>query len=139
MPQKNIGYLIKNINDRLKAKADVDLKCYNLTFTQSRVLTFLKSKGGSATQKEIEIFLEVSHPTVVGVISRMEQNNHVVCWMDKTDKRNKIVKLTESAEALAIDMAQNINANEQKMLASISEEDVKHLREMLLIIYKNLE
>ena len=139
MPQKNIGYLIKNINDRLKAKADVDLKCYNLTFTQSRVLTFLKSKGGSATQKEIEIFLEVSHPTVVGVISRMEQNNHVVCWMDKTDKRNKIVKLTESAEALAIDMTQNINANEQKMLASISEEDVKHLREMLLIIYKNLE
>ena len=139
VPQKNIGYLIKNINDRLKAKADVDLKCYNLTFTQSCVLTFLKSKGGSATQKEIEIFLEVSHPTVVGVISRMEQNNHVVCWMDKTDKRNKIVKLTESAEALAIDMAQNINANEQKMLASISEEDVKHLREMLLIIYKNLE
>lgn len=139
MSQKNIGYLIKNINDRLKANADADLKRYNLTWTQSRVLAFLKSRGGSATQKEIEVFLEVSHPTVVGVISRMEQNNHVICYVDKADKRNKIVKLTDRADILGTDMEQNIQANEQKMLASISQEDIKHLREMLLIIYKNLE
>lgn len=30
MPQKDIGYLIKNINDKLKVKADADLKHSNL-------------------------------------------------------------------------------------------------------------
>ncbi len=139
MFQKDIGYLIKNINDRLKVKADADLKCYNLTWTQSRVLAFLKSKGGCATQKEIEVFLKVSHPTVVGVISRMEQKGHVICWIDEADKRNKIVKLTEQADILEKDMEQNILENEKKMLASISEKDVAHLKEMLSVIYKNLE
>ena len=56
MPRKDIGYLIKNINDKLKVKADADLKHSNLTLAQSRVLTFLASQDGQATQKEIEIF-----------------------------------------------------------------------------------
>ena len=139
MLERDIGYLIKNINDKLKMKADADLKQYNLTLAQSRVFAFLHNNGGQATQKEIEVFLEVSHPTVVGLVSRMEQNGHVTSWIDDQDKRNKIVKLTEAAKALGIDMEHDISANEQKMLSSLSEADIEHLREMLAAIYKNLE
>ena len=139
MPKKDIGYLIKNINDKLKVKAEADLKRYNLTLTQSRVFAFLNSKGNQATQKEIEVFLEVSHPTVVGIVSRMEQNGYVTSWIDRNDKRNKIVKLTKQAEALGMDMEHRILSNERKMLASLSDEDIEQLREMLLTIYKNLE
>ncbi len=139
MSKRDIGYLIKNINDKLKAKADADLKRYHLTLAQSRVFAFLHQSGGQATQKEIELFLEVSHPTVVGIVSRMEQNGYVTCWMDEQDKRNKIVKLTRQAEGLGMDMKHNIFANEQKMLSSFSEDDIERLREMLLTIYKNLE
>ena len=139
MLERDIGYLIKNIHDKLKMKADADLKQYNLTLAQSRVFAFLHNNGGQATQKEIEVFLEVSHPTVVGIVSRMEQNGHVTSWIDDQDKRNKIVKLTEAAKALGIDMEHDISANEQKMLSSLSEADIEHLREMLAAIYKNLE
>ena len=139
MPQKDIGYLIKNINDKLKVKADADLKHNNLTLAQSRILTFLDSKGGQTTQKEIEVFLEVSHPTVVGIISRMEQNGHLRCWVDEKDKRNKIVALTEQAKALGDEMKQKIFANEQRLLASLSREDIEKLKQMLLTIYNNLE
>ena len=139
MLERDIGYLIKNINDKLKMKADADLKQYNLTLAQSRVFAFLHNNGGQATQKEIEVFLEVSHPTVVGIVSRMEQNGHVTTWIDEQDKRNKIVKLTEQAETLGMDMEHDISVNEEKMLSSLSDADVEHLREMLLTIYKNLE
>lgn len=139
MKQKDIGYLIKNIHDKLKVKADADFKRYNLTLTQSRVLFFLNSQGGQATQKEIEIYLEVAHPTVVGIISRMEQNGHLRCWVDETDKRNKIVALTEQAKALGEKMEQRIAVNEKKLLASLSEEEKKKLKQMLLTIYHNLE
>lgn len=138
MFKKDVGYLIKNINDKLKAKADADLKRYNLTFTQSRVFAFLSSCGGQATQKEIEVFLEVSHPTVVGIVSRMEQNGYVTSWIDE-DRRNKIVQLTLQAKALSMDMEQHMRTNEQAMLASLSDEDVERLKEMLLAIYKNLD
>ncbi|MGN1140451.1 MAG: MarR family winged helix-turn-helix transcriptional regulator [Oliverpabstia sp.] len=136
---KDVGYLIKNINDKLKVKADADLKGYNLTLAQSRVLAFLNSTGGQATQKEIEIFLEVSHPTVVGIVSRMEQNGHLITWMDENDKRNKIVKLTQQARNMSVYMEQNIRANEEKMLTSLSEEDTDNLKRMLAVIAKNLE
>ena len=139
MEEKDIGYLIMNINDKLKAKADADLKHSNLTLAQSRVLAFLDRRGGQATQKEIEVYLEVSHPTVVGIISRMKQNGYLRCWVDETDKRNKIVALTEQAKALGEEMEQRILANEKMLLASLSEADIKKLKQMLLIIYNNLE
>ncbi len=139
MAEKDIGYLIKNINDKLKVKADADLKHFNLTLAQSRVLAFLHDNGGSATQKEIEVFLEVSHPTVVGIVSRMEQNGHVMTWIDDTDKRNKIVKLTEQAEIMGKDMQQNIRDNERKMLTSLTCAEIEQLRRMLDVIYQNLE
>ena len=139
MEEKDIGYLFKNINDKLKVKADADLKHSNLTFAQSRVLAFLDSRGGQTTQKEIEVYLDVSHPTVVGIISRMEQNGHLRCRVDETDKRNKIVALTEQAKSLGEEMEQRISANEKMLLASLSEADIKKLKQMLLIIYNNLE
>lgn len=103
------------------------------------MLAFLDSRGGQATQKEIEVYLEVSHPTVVGIISRMEKNGHLRCRVDETDKRNKIVALTEQAKALGEEMEQRISANEKTLLASLSEADIKKLKKMLLIIYNNLE
>lgn len=139
MGKKDIGYLIKNINDKLKIKADADLKRYNITLAQGRVLAFLNSEGGETTQKKIEVFLEVSHPTVVGIVSRMEQNGHVVCSIDGNDKRNKIVALTPDAKAMSMEMERNILANEKKMLASLSAEDIEQFRKTLTVIYKNLE
>lgn len=139
MVKKDVGYLIKTINDKLKVKADESLKQYNLTLTQSRVLTFLNSKNGQALQKEIELFLEVSHPTVVGIVSRMEQKGYITSWLDERDKRNKIVKVTEQAQDLAVAMEQQMSNNEKTLLASLSREDVEQLKDLLFIIYKNIE
>lgn len=138
MPNKDVGYLIKSINDKLKIKADADLKRYELTFTQSRVFAYLQENGGQATQKEIETFLDVSHPTVVGIVSRMEQNGYVTCWKDK-DNRNKIVKLTQKAQSLGMDMEKHMQENEKHLLAPLTTEEAERLREMLLAIVENLE
>lgn len=139
MPQKDIGYLIKSVNDKLKTKADAELKEQKLTFTQSRVLAFLEGRGGQATQKEIERFLDVSHPTVVGIVSRMEQNGYLKCWTDGKDRRNKIVGLTPQAQAVGMNMEQSISVTEEMLLAPLSVQQREQLREMLLAILKNLD
>lgn len=138
MNNKDIGYFIKTINDKLKARADADLKNRDLTLAQSRVLGYLEDCGGKTTQKEIERYLEVSHPTVVGIISRMEQKGYLICWMDPQDKRNKIVSLTEKAARIGKEMKQHILQNEAQMLRSLSEEQVHQLVEMLSVIHRNL-
>ena len=137
MLKNDVGYLIKGINDKLKVKADAELKQYNLTMAQCRVLTYLSSQGGQTTQKEIEVFLNVSHPTVVGIVSRMEQNGYVTCWPCE-DGRNKYVKLTAQAEAIDRDMRENMHANEEMLLAPLSPEDRERLRDLLLTVAEHL-
>ena len=137
MLKNDVGYLIKGINDKLKVKADAELKQYNLTMAQCRVLTYLSSQGGQTTQKEIEVFLNVSHPTVVGIVSRMEQNGYVTCWPCE-DGRNKYVKLTPQAEAIDKDMHRNQLENEEMLLAPLSPEDRERLRDLLLTVAEHL-
>lgn len=137
MIKNDVGYLIKSINDKLKVRADAELKQYHLTMSQSRVLVYLRSRGGQATQKEIETFLDVAHPTVVGLVSRMEQNGYVTCWPCE-DGRNKYVKLTPQAEAIDRDMQENMHANEEMLLAPLSPEERERLRDLLLTVAEHL-
>ncbi|MGN1372819.1 MAG: MarR family winged helix-turn-helix transcriptional regulator [Candidatus Coproplasma sp.] len=138
MNRQHIGYMIKSINDKLKTKADEDLKTHSLTMSQSRVVWFLTEKGGTATQKEIEDELSVSHPTVVGLVSRMEQNGIVRTYFDD-NSRSKAVSLTPHAVSLARDMDEMINERERKMLAGLSEEEIATLKRALTAVLQNLE
>ena len=133
----HIGYLIKSINDKLKIKADEDLKSHNLTLSQSRIVLLLSKKHGGATQKDIEDELGVSHPTVVGLVSRMEQNGIVYTFFDNKS-RSKIVKLTEQAIPLSKDMEETISKNENEMLKGLSYSEIDQIEKSLKIILKNL-
>ncbi len=138
MVPRQIGYLMKVINDRIKVNADADLKEHNLTLTQSKVLAFLNRQGGRSTQKEIEDFLNVTHPTVVGVVTRMEANGFLESWLDPSDKRNKIVALTEAAHSTGLEMENKILEFERKMTRGLSDEQVAGFIDTLEHIYRNL-
>ena len=134
-----IGYQFKIIHDRIKARADADLKTHDLTLTQTRVLGFLAESGGQATQKEIEADLQVSHPTVVGIISRMEQKGFLCTWTDPMDRRNKIVRLTDKAIKLDREIDATVAMQDEMLLRGLSEQQVDELRNCLARIVRNLE
>ncbi len=135
---QHIGYLMKNITDKIKINVDVALKSYNLTLTQGRILEFLDSKNGQATQKEIEEFLKVSHPTAVGVVSRMEQKGFLLTWTDSSDRRNKVVAVTDHAQKIASEMEAMIDEQECKLLEGLSKQQISELMSMLKVMYRNL-
>lgn len=138
MNRRHIGYLIKSINDKLKVKADEDLKRRKLTLSQSRIVGFLTQKSGTATQKEIEDFLKVSHPTVVGLVSRMEQNEIVKTHFN-ANERSKVVSLTKQAEEIAKDMNDTIDSCEKTLLAGLSDDEISSLEATLTAVLKNLD
>lgn len=133
-----IGYQFKLISDKLKVHADADLKNQGLTLAQSRVLTFLNEQDGIATQKEIEDYLQVSHPTVVGLVSRMEQNELVETWFDPENRRNKMVRLTEKSKKIGENMDEVTEQHDKALLNGLSEQEQTELNRMLNIILKNL-
>lgn len=132
---------MKQITDKIKAAADADtdLKNRNLTLSQVRVLEYISSKGGSVTQKSIEGYLDVSHPTVVGIVARLEKNGYLICYSDKTDRRNKIVAMTERSARVIHEVQRKIAAQEEKLLQGLSAEEIEQLQRLLNTILKNVD
>lgn len=130
---------MKQITDKIKAAADADLKNRNLTLSQVRVLEYISSKGGSVTQKSIEEYLDVSHPTVVGIVARLEKNSYLICYSDKTDRRNKIVAMTERSARVIHEVQRKIAAQEEKLLQGLSAEEIEQLQRLLNTILKNVD
>jgi len=139
MKKKSIGGIIKYISDKVRQKADNNLKDHNVTLSQVRVLNFLWRENGSCSQKQIEDFLQVSHPTVVGLVSRMEQSGYIQTSVSPDDKRNKIVTVTDSGMALASELCRFMDDMDNRMLEGLSEEQQSQLANMLLTVAKNLE
>ena len=135
---QHLGHIMKLLSDRMRGKADQDFKEHNITLSQARIIKFLSLSGGAATQKAIEEHLEVSHPTVVGIVTRMKNNGFLLCDTDEADKRNKIVKLTEKAICLDKKLRSSMDKREELLLKGLSENEIRELRRMLLIMYNNI-
>lgn len=139
MNPQDIGFIIKIISEKLKVHADADLKQRNLTISQARVLEFLEHHEGQATQKEIELHLNVAHPTVVGLVQRLEKNGFLTCNVDSRDKRNRVIMLTNKAAAMSVVLEKSLKDREKILLSSLSTDEVNELRRMLYVIFHNID
>lgn len=131
--------MIKYISDKVRQKADNNLKDHNVTLSQVRVLNFLWRENGSCSQKQIEDFLQVSHPTVVGLVSRMEQSGYIQTSVSPDDKRNKIVTVTDSGMSLACELCRYMEDIDKRMLVGLTDEQQVQLADMLYIVVQNFE
>lgn len=138
MNERDIGFLIKKLTDKLRANVDASLKKHDLTFSQTMVISFLSEHNCKATQKEIEENLRVSHPTVVGIISRLEKNGFVNCFTDEKNRRNKIVCMTDKAQGIVSVMSADKKEIERKLTKGLSDEELEEFRRILDILYKNI-
>ncbi len=134
-----IGYQFKIINDRIKQRADADLQAHDMTLTQTRVLGFIMEAGGQVAQKDIERDLQVSHPTVVGVVSRMEQKGFLTSWVDPMDRRNKLIRVTPKAIETDRQINATVQKQDEKLLRGLTPQQIEVLRACLDHIAKNLE
>jgi MarR family transcriptional repressor of mepA len=97
----DIGFLIPTIANELKKKANLVLKDYGITVKQGRFLGFLhENKGIETSQKDLQEHFEISHPTTVGIIKRLEQKNLITTRFDEINRRNKIVELAPAEKKI---------------------------------------
>ncbi len=135
----DIGYLVKILSDRFQAKAARRMKEENLTLAQIQTMIFIHSNDGSVSQKEIEKFLQVTHPTVVGIVSRMEKNGYVSTHQDEKDHRNKIVCTTQKADILRDENKAKQAHFEADLRRGMTDEEVSELKCLLMKVYHNLD
>ncbi len=138
--QSDIGYLLKVIQENAERLANQIYRPADLTSAQVRLMKYVRSREGRmATQKEIEHYFQVSHPTVVGIVQRLEHKGFVRTEMDERDKRKKLIFLTEYEEK----MYQQVKSSHEKMehilTAGMTEEQIRRLSELLSLVLCNLK
>ncbi|MBE6115602.1 MAG: MarR family transcriptional regulator [Erysipelotrichaceae bacterium] len=134
----DIGYLIHQIDNRIKTNIDNNFKVHDLTFSQSQVLHLLEKNGGSMSQKQLQTEMNVSHPTMVGLVQRLESNSFVTTETDKRDRRNKIVMITEEALNFKNELIRSKEELHEAMFSSFTEDEMDTLKEMLHKILDNI-
>ncbi|MBO7698548.1 MAG: MarR family transcriptional regulator [Erysipelotrichaceae bacterium] len=138
MREDDISRLIKHINFKVKTRGDSVMKKRDLTFSQMQVLFALERNGGSMSQKQLEDKLGVAHPTVVGLVKRLEKNDYVRSIIDENDKRKKIIEESENARRFKDEMKSQLHEISLKMFAKLNEEEKEELFRMLTIINDSL-
>jgi len=139
MKHNNTGFYIKRISDYIEADANRALEQYGITFSQARVLIFLlRSQGKVVIQKDIEKYLELKHPTVIGILQRMEVKGIIVSDVDPQDKRQKIITLTDLAFELEKRITDHVEDAEQRMAEGMTQEELDTIKLLLHKVYKNI-
>ena len=137
--QHSIGFLIKIIQDSYEKETNLMMKNLNLTSQQARILMYLNScKDNKTTQKDIEEFFNVSHPTVVGLLKRLEQKEFLQTYFSPDDKRIKIIQLSKQDERLNQSIHYFTHEIEHTLLSGLSTQEIQQLRALLLKVYHNI-
>ena len=136
---KPIGFIIKLINDSIVAQVNLFLKPYEVTLRQLRILGYLHdNKDKLVTQKELEVELQVSHPTVVGLLKRLEKKGLIQTFLNPNKKTMKIVTLIEYEAELFKNINKEKEKFENKLLTGFTDAEKVQLEEFLIRLHRNV-
>lgn len=137
--QKHAGMYFKKISEKLERRANCNRGKNEITFTQGKVLWYLhKNESADVTLRDIEKFLDCSHATVSGLVSRLEEKGLVYLETNAADRRAKTVRLTEKERTKFRATQEHRKLMEETLLKGFSEEERETLLNYLERIYENL-
>ena len=137
---KDIGIKLKMIDEALARNANNQLASVGLTLSQVNLLGALSQQPGrQTTQRQLETLLGVSHPTVVGLVKRLEAKEFVETHFSADDGRMKIVQLTAKGEHIVDDGAEKRGEAENWLTRGLSDAEVGQLNALLGKVLDNLQ
>lgn len=94
----SLGYRIMVGSELLNRQLQSKFPDRQLTDAQTRIIDFLVASGGSARQRDIQGFLQVSHPTVVGLLKRLVEKGFIRITQSSHDMRANIIVLLDDGQ-----------------------------------------
>ena len=136
----DIGFLVKLVHDAIDRRINQELENQHLTNSQMSVLSYLCRRGDADTTiRDIQDFLNVSHPTAAGLVRRLEQKGFVHLLIDPRDKRARIVQLDASViSSYQLEPKPTLRM-EERLLAGLSDEERRQLCALLMRVYENIK
>ena len=134
-----LGVKIKLINEKIKQHLNDRLKDNNLTLSQFMVLKYLKQHDNEkVSQKELAQAVQVTHPTMIGLIDRLEEKGMVSRQVDGNDRRYRYIRLTDMGRQYLNQSKQDAEAMDSARVRNFTQEEVAVLKSLLDKVYENI-
>lgn len=136
----DIVFLVKLVHDAIDRRINQELEDQHLTNSQMSVLSYLCRRGeADTTIRDIQDFLNVSHPTAAGLVRRLEQKGFVHLTTDPRDRRARIVRPDASVIQNARLEPKPTLHMEERLLQGLSDEECRQLCSLLMCVYENIK
>ena len=136
---ENLEFYFKRINDAMISYANNELKELDLTFSQMEVITFLiENKDKKIYQKDIERYFNLSHPTVIGLLKRLQTKELISINISSEDRRKRNIELTDKVFDIKEKMNYKMKEMEKYVRRFLDDDELTELERLLKIICENV-
>ena len=117
------GHLIRVLHSCTDQKITGALADMELTAAQGPILGFIECAHQPPCARDIEEAFRLTHPTVSGILSRLEKKGFIEFFPDETDRRCKRLRLLPRGEECLAIMRKTIDRNEIQLVEGFTEEE----------------
>ena len=110
----------------------------DLTASQGHIMGFLARREQPPCPRDIEEAFGMSHPTVSGLLSRLEKKGFIEFRSDETDRRIKRIHILPKGRECLDLMHQTIRQTETRMVQDFTPEEQEQFAALLTRAIRNM-
>ncbi len=133
-----LGLIISKLARKLHEAPSCRLQEEELTPSQAMILRYIQSHNQPVSQRQIEQWSEKSHPTVNGLLSRLQSKGFITISVDPQDRRQRLISPAPKAIRLNDDLCAIFHQHDETMTGQLSEEELLQLKKLLIRVYESL-
>jgi DNA-binding MarR family transcriptional regulator len=139
MEDGKVSVVLKCIFNAIKKAADNHMKENDLTMSQCMVLEYIRSAlPDTVSQRDVERHFNLQHPTVSGILKRLDKNAFITTSVNSEDRRVKDIYLTDKAKQMFCEIRKHQQQIDAVILRGLDTQQIQTLHQLLLIVLKNV-
>lgn len=139
--RRHFGHYLRHLHSCADQIMSAAVTQMDLTPVQSRVMGFLAHlahRKEPPCARDVEDEFQLSHPTVSGILSRLEKKNFVEFRPDPSDRRCKRIYVLEKGWEHIEQIHRIIQESEERIVDGFSEEEKQQFADFLERAIRNM-
>ncbi len=132
------GYYFRILHSATDQAMTGALASMDLTAAQGHIIGFIAHQSTSPCARDIEAAFQLSHPTVSGLLSRLEKKGFLEFRPDDQDRRCKRIHLLPKAWELLDTMKTTIDSMDARLVRDFTPEETAQFVDLLRRAIRNV-
>lgn len=132
------GHMLRLLHCSISQRMNNALADLELTSSQGRIMGYLAHCSQPPCPRDIEEQFQLSHPTVSGLLARLEKKDFIRLMPDPIDRRCKRIYIQPKGLSCMESMHRTIAGIEQELVTGFTPEEQQQFRDLLRRATQNM-